>query len=126
MIASGRMLGKTVFLSGGSGRVQLVAGDLPHVGAVNDEFLLRNAYRQQFSNALPRHGIEVLPVRHVPFTVHRSVEDLGGVVRPRGQAQQVRFFFLVQIDGPAFGFLMDAYVGGVGEPVGRGLIQVLQ
>jgi hypothetical protein len=39
-IASGGMLGKTVFLSTDSGRVQRMAGDLLHVGAVDDQFLL--------------------------------------------------------------------------------------
>jgi hypothetical protein len=62
----------------------------------------------------------------VPFTVHRAVEDLGGVVGSRGQTQQVRFLFLVQIDGPALGFPVQAHVGGVGKPECRSLVQVLQ
>src|ERR1039457_547001 len=62
VIASGRMLGETALLSADSGRVQLMAGDLLHLGAVDDQFLLSDAYRQQFTNALPRHGVEVLQV----------------------------------------------------------------
>src|SRR5712692_8337644 len=90
-IASWGMNGETVLLSGGSGRVQLMASDLPDVGAVDDQFLLGDAYRQQFSNALPRDGVEVLPVCHMAFWVHRAVEDLGGVVGSRGQTQQDYF-----------------------------------
>src|ERR1017187_4414969 len=89
VIASGSMFGKTMFLSGSPGGVQLMAGDLLHVGAVDDQFLLGDADWQQFSNTLPRHGVEVLQVRHMPFRVHRAVEDLGGVVGSRRQTQQV-------------------------------------
>ena len=32
------------------------------VGAVDDQLILSDAYRQQFTNALPRHGVEVLQV----------------------------------------------------------------
>ena len=81
-----------------------MTGDLLHLGAVDDQFLLRDAYRQQFTNALPRHGVEVLQVRHMTFRVHRAVEDLGSIVGSRRQTQQVRFLFLVEIDGPALGF----------------------
>src|SRR6266568_6537544 len=59
VIASGRMLGKNALLSTDSGRVQLMAGDLLHIWVVDDQLLLGDAYRQQFSNALPRHGVEV-------------------------------------------------------------------
>jgi hypothetical protein len=83
VIAPGRMLGKTALLSADSRRVQFMAGDLLHVGAVDDQFLLGDAYRQQFSNALPRHGVEVLKVRHMTFRIHRPVEGLGGVVSSR-------------------------------------------
>src|ERR1035441_3014567 len=100
VIASGRMLGKTELLSADSGRGQLMAGDLLDVGAVDDQFLLSDAYRQQFANALPRHGVEVLQIRHMTFRVHRPVEDLGGIVGSRRQTQQVRFLFLIEIDGP--------------------------
>src|SRR5689334_20775431 len=104
VIASGRMLGKTALLSADFGRVQLMAGDLLDVWTVDDQFLLSDAYRQQLTNALPRHGVKVLQVRHMTFRVHRAVEDLGGIVGSRRQTQQVRFLFLVEIDGPALGF----------------------
>src|ERR1035441_5385499 len=104
VIASGKMLGKTALLSADSGRVQLMAGYLLDVGAVDDQFLLSDAYRQQFTNALPGHGVEVLQVRHMTLRIHRPVEDLRGVVGSRRQTQQVRFLFLVEIDGPALGF----------------------
>src|SRR5450755_1349877 len=111
VIASGSMIGKTALLSTDSGWVQLVAGDLLHVGAVDDQFLLSDAYRQQFTNALPRHGVEVLQVRYMTFRVHRAVENLGGIVGSRRQTQQVRFLFLVEIDGPALGFPVHVQVG---------------
>src|ERR1035438_1877860 len=37
VIASGRMLGKTALLSADSRRVQLMAGDLLHIGAVDKQ-----------------------------------------------------------------------------------------
>src|ERR1700685_960748 len=104
VIASRRMLGKTALLPADSGRVQLMTGDLLHLGAVDDQFLRSDAYRQQFTNALPRHGVEILQVRHMTVRVPRAVEDLGGIVGSRRQTQQLRFLFLVEIDGPALGF----------------------
>src|SRR5215475_4127031 len=103
VIASGRMLVKTSLLSADYGKVQRMAGDLPDVGAVDDQFLLCDAYRQQFPNALPWHGVEVLQVCPMTFRVHGAVEDLGGIVGSRRQTQQVRFLVLVDIDGPALG-----------------------
>ena len=91
VIASRRMLGKTALLPTDSGRVQLMTGDLLHLGAVDDQFLLSDAYRQQFTNALPRHGIEVLQVRHMTFRVHRAVEDLGGVIARAGKLSRCGF-----------------------------------
>ena len=119
MIASGRMLGQAALLSRGAGRVQLMAGDLFHVRAVDDQFLLGDAYRQQFPDALPRHGVEVLQVGHMAFRVHRAVENPGGIVGLRRQSEQVRFLFLVQVDGPALGFPVDAHIGDIGQPVRR-------
>src|SRR5579863_7373691 len=104
VIASGGMLGKTALLAADSGSVQLMPSDLLDVGAVDDQVLLSDAYRQQFTNALPRHGVEVLLVCHMTFRIHRAVENLGGIVGSRRQTQQVRFLFLVEIDGPALGF----------------------
>jgi hypothetical protein len=38
----------------------------------------------------------------------------------------VRLLFLVQIDGPAFGFPVHVHVGGVGKPECCRFVQVLQ
>ena len=126
VIPAGGVLRQAALLSTGSRSVQFMAGDLLHVRAVDDQFLLGDAYRQQFSDPLPRHRVEVLQVRHLAFRVHRPVKDLGRVVGPRRQTQQVRFLFLVQIDGPPFGFPVNAHIGGLGEPLCCDLVQVLQ
>ena len=60
------------------------------------------------------------------FRIHCAVEDLGGIVGSRRQTQQVRFFFLVEIDGPALGFPVQADVGDLGKPESRCLVEVLQ
>ena len=60
------------------------------------------------------------------FRVHRAVENLGGIVGSRRQTQQVRFLFLVEIDGPALGFPVHVQVGDFRKPECRGLVEVLQ
>src|SRR5438552_6533067 len=66
------------------------------------------------------------PVSHTTLAVHRAVEDLGGVVGVGGQGKPVRLLFLVEIDGPALRFVVEAQVGGAGQPVGRDLLQMLE
>jgi hypothetical protein len=42
------------------------------------------------------------------------------------QGEQVRLLFLIEVDRPALGFLVDAQVRGVGQPVGCDLVQMLE
>jgi hypothetical protein len=69
--------------------------DLLHVCPIDDEFVLGDPYRQQFTNALPRHRVEVLQIRHEAFRVHRPVQHARSIVWPCGQGEQVRLFLLV-------------------------------
>src|SRR5450631_2084540 len=84
VIASGRMFRAAAFVSGGSGRVQIMARDLLHVGSVDNEFLFGDAHRQQFSHALPGHGVAVLQISHMAFRTYGS----GSVVCPKGADYQ--------------------------------------
>jgi hypothetical protein len=38
----------------------------------------------------------------------------------------VRFLFLEPVDGPGFDFMVEANIGGLSQPLGRDLIQVLE
>jgi hypothetical protein len=73
VIASRRVFRAAALFAGGSGRVQFMARDLLHVGSVDNEFLFGDAHWQQFSHALPGHGVEVLQIRHMAFRIYRPV-----------------------------------------------------
>ena len=70
-----------------------MTGDLLDVRAINDQFVFCDAHWQQFSDALPGHGIEVLQIGDIAIRVHGAVQDPGGIVRPRGQSEQMRLLF---------------------------------
>src|SRR5204863_7194794 len=59
-IASGEMIGMDASLPRSSTREEFMTGDLRYVGAVNDQFLLGDARRQQFAKALPGCRVEGL------------------------------------------------------------------
>ena len=56
-------------------------GDLLHVRAVNDQLAFGDPHRQQLTDALPGHGIEVLQIGDVAFWIYGAVHDPGSIVR---------------------------------------------
>ena len=64
-----------------------MAGDLAHIGTVDDQLLLGDTHRQQFANPLPRHGVKVLLVHHMAFAVDSPIENSGCVIGSGGQTQ---------------------------------------
>src|SRR5579884_579606 len=126
VIASRSVRRQAVTLSTDSGGKQLMPGDLLYVRAVDDQFVLGDAHRQQFADALPGHGVEVLQIQDVAIGVHGAVENAGRVVRPSGQREQMRLLLLEQVDWPPFGFPMHAYIGCFGQPAQGHLVQMLQ
>ena len=50
-----------------------MAGDLGHLGAIDDQFVLGDAERQKSTNGLPRDGVEVLAIGYISFTVDSSI-----------------------------------------------------
>jgi hypothetical protein len=79
-----------------------------------------------FPNPLPRHGVEVLLVHHITFAVDSPIENPGRVIASGGQTQQVRFLFLKPVDRPGLDLRVEAHISGLGQPLCRNLIQVLQ
>src|SRR6266480_2484390 len=120
------MLWQIVFLSGDPRRVEIVTGDLRHVRAIDDQFLLGDPDGQQFANALPVNRVEVLEIGDPAFTVHLPVRSLGRIVGVHRQGQQVRLLFLVQIEWPTLGFFVVAQVGSVGQPGGGHFVEVFE
>jgi hypothetical protein len=74
-ISSGEMIGMDASLPRSTTREEFMAGDLRHLGVVDDQFFLGDADRQQFANALPGDRVEVLAIGNSPslFTVRYTV-----------------------------------------------------
>ena len=86
-IRAGPMWRMRAVLTGGRSRQPLMAGDLADVGVVNNEFGFGDAHRQQFTDALPGNGIEVLQITDVAFRIHGAIDDFGRVVGFLGKRQ---------------------------------------
>src|SRR5262245_59710753 len=67
------MGGQTALLSNCAGSKQVVAHDLLHVRTIHNQFVIGDPHRQQFSDTLPGHGIEVLQIGNVAIRVHGTV-----------------------------------------------------
>ena len=93
---------------------------------VDHQFVLGHPHRDALADQPPGRRVEVLAVDHEPLGVDGAVDDLGGVERPCRQRDQVGPFLGMAIDRPRLGLAVDADVGDLGQPPGRGLVQVLQ
>jgi hypothetical protein len=91
---------------------------------VDHKLILGHPHRDRLADQPPGRRVEILAVDHEPLGVDGPVDDLGGVERPRRQRDQVGPFLGVAIDRPRLGLAVDADVGDLGQPPGRGLVQV--
>ena len=116
----------TAALSRGGPREEPMPRRLDERPVMDDQLVLGHAHRDALADQPPGRRVEVLAVDHEPLGVDGAVHDLGGVERPRRQRQQVGPFLGVAVDRPRLGLAVLADVGDLGQPPGRGLVQVPQ
>lgn len=95
-------------------RGELVLRDAAQVRGVHEQLALGDAYRQEIGDVVVGHGVLVALVMHVAFEVGDAVHDARGIIRVKGQRQQVRL-----LDGEALersGAVARAKVADLVEP----------
>ena len=93
---------------------------------MDHQFVFGRPHRDWLADQTPGGRVEVVAVDHEALGVDGSVDDFRSIKGPRRQRQQVRLFLRVPIHGTCLGLAMDVHVGDLGQPPGRGLVQVLQ
>src|SRR5262249_45452269 len=96
------------------------------VGIVNDEFAFSDAYRQEFANALPGNGVKILKITDGAFRIDRAIDHFGCVIGLFRKRQQVRQLLLIEIQRRAVSRPMQADISHMGQPPGRGFVQMLK